>query len=276
MRKILLLVFCTGLMVSTATGAPLLIEKAGNYLATGEMEMGLNNITYSNDKTEFKGMDLERKNSQILIPLFLRYTLNEDMEFSISVPYRSQTVEKTGGGESNSETASGLGNTSLSGKYSLMLDELALGGNLELGLPTGGKDFKQGVDMFPSVSARKGLGPFTVNANVGYKITGPYERDDDEETEANEGNIISLSAGTEYSYMKNLSFAAEFLYENLSKSEIDGEEVEGTDGSRSEIMCGLRFNQGDYRTKLGLGISLGEETYREYDYRILAGITYRL
>ncbi|MGM0441869.1 MAG: hypothetical protein ACQEQC_05575, partial [Elusimicrobiota bacterium] len=68
----------------------------------------------------------------------------------------------------------------------------------------------------------------------------------------------------------------EFLYENLSALEKDGEEISDTSGSRSEIIGGLRYNRDSYRTKLGLGISLGDETYRTYDYRIFAGITYKL
>ena len=276
MRKFVLSFVFTGIMCSAVFGSPLLIEKAGNYLNPREFEAGLNNVTYSLDRTEYEGVDLETDVSQIFVPLFGRYAWNDTMEFSATIPYRLQTVKTTTGGETDSDTDSDLGNAGVAGKYNFLLDGLILSGNLKLGLPTGGDDFKQGFDIYPSISIRKNVEPVIVNANLGYKLTGSYELDDETGTEINPGDILSLGGGLEYPFSEEITFAGELIYENLTSLQRDGTEIDGTDGSRTEIIGGLRLNRGSYRTKLGLGVSLGEETYREYDYRIFAGITYRL
>ena len=74
--------------------------------------------------------------------------------------------------------------------------------------------------------------------------------------------------------MTHVNWIGEFIYDSLSESSSAGVTQSGSSGGRMELVLGGRYNTGDLKTKLGVGLSLGDEKYRAYDYRIIAGVTY--
>lgn len=79
----------------------------------------------------------------------------------------------------------------------------------------------------------------------------------------------------EYPTSKNVSLLSEFIFQWFATDLIiNGVKQDNSVGNRMESMVGVRARFGNIKTKLGIGFSLGEEKSREYDYRIIIGISY--
>ena len=112
-----------------------------------------------------------------------------------------------------------------------------------------------------------------MNVNLSYDLKGSYT--DENSVDQKPGNVLGLGVGAEKMYY-GINWGAEFLYNSLSTSSSAGVTQTGSDGSQMDLVLGGRYNKGNLKTKLGLDLSLGDETYRQYDYKILAAVTYLL
>jgi hypothetical protein len=284
MRKVLV---CLGLLLGTASlllAEPLLLEQADNVLTPKTLEFGLANITYQSDVADITNAAgttvLKLTNTAYSVPLYGRYAFNGRLEGWTFIPYNSTSSksEITGGASATSDT-SGLSDPAIGAKYTLTDNFLQKGWKIGaagiVNLPVGDKKFRQGLDIEPLIAARKEIEKMFVNINLGYTLNQEYE--DENSIKQKPGDVLSAGVGIEYPLaIKSFNFEGigEFIYQNLGESKIAGVAQTGSAGSRMDLIIGARYNSGSWKTKLGLDLSLGEEKYRAYDYRIIAGVTY--
>ena len=150
-------------------------------------------------------------------------------------------------------------------------------GKLSLSLTTGASStklpgiFKQGMDITPLFAATKDVGPCVLNVNLSYDIKGSFT--DENSVKQQPGSVLSLGVGAEKMYA-GINWGAELIYNSLSTSKVNDVTQTGSDGSQTDLVLGGRYNSGNWKTKLGVDLSLGSEEYRVFDYRVIAAVTY--
>jgi hypothetical protein len=263
---------------------PLVLEQAGNVLKQGTLEAGLADISYQTDETKITDSagDVAYTITRTVfnVPLYARYAFTPSIEAFLNIPYSSVSQKTELTGSSSSESDAGLADPTVAGKYSFAFKSWDLAAAAFFTLPAG-KDstdmpssFKRGLAIKPLLAARKGFGDLTFNANLSYTLNSEYT--DENDVKQKYGDVLNLGAGVEYP-VKNISgllLIGEAFYNSLGEAKSAGEAQSGTSGSQYDIVIGGRYNTGNWKTKLGLDLSLGEEKYRAYDYRIIAGVSY--
>jgi hypothetical protein len=285
MKKLFFLLSLCAVCVSSVLAEPLLLEQATNVLPQKGLELGLSDILYQYDTTDIENAGgttvLTITQSSVLVPLYLRYAFSNKIEGILDLPYLSQTLKSETTGSSTSTTESGLSDPVLGVKINLKDEE----GSIKLGVaalvkaPFGDAKFRQGFNIQPLLLASKELGSSVLNANLSYNMTGEYEDDDTAKTKINPGDVLQLGLGLEhplYASCSCLTGIAEFIYQSLGESTVASVAQSGSSGARMDLALGVRFNKGSLKAKLGFALSLGEEKYRQYDYKIIAGISYLL
>jgi hypothetical protein len=274
MRKLLVMVL---LVVSAGAlyAEPLLLQQADNVLQPKTLEVGLSDILYQYDLTKITdaagNVVQENKVSATLVPLFARYGISPKLEAMLQVPY--ETLNTDFGGVTASKSA--LADSVIGVKYVLADD-----GNVKKGLalvfsvPTGDSAFRHGIDIEPVFSLRK-VGPRgACNFNLSYDITTEYS--DANSFKQNPGDVLSVGIGIERTakFSDNFTWITEFVYRSITQASSAGVATPNSSGSQMDWSVGGRYNTGDWKTKLGLGLALGDESYRTYDYKVIAGVTY--
>ena len=280
MKKFLAL---TAVLLSGAasfiSAEPLVLEKAGSTIGANVIELGLTDINYRHDYTIFvddAGNELSKLTSSSLsAPLFCSYGVTDRIEAFLQMPYVSAATKSEAGGSSSTDSKAYLADQVIGGKISLLDGDYKFGAGLSLALPFGEKKYRAGYDITPLMALSRDLGAAVVNANLSYDLTAEYT-DDSSQVKLNPGDVLSLGIGAEFACKKieSVSLLAEFLYSSIGQSSIAGTAQSGSSGSRMELDLGARYNRGSLKTKFGFGLSLGEEKFRSYDYRIIAGLTY--
>lgn len=288
MRKTVVVMAVLAFGLSFAVAEPLMLEQAGTVNEKGMLEMGLGDISYQTDLVTLlnpAGIEVSKlTNTSTVFSLYSRYAFSEKIECTLNIPYLmlSSKQEPVGGAATTTDDA-GLGDVQASAKYSF--DQCGRCGwltaaGLALSLPTGKQStkfpesFRNGLNMKPSFMASKGLGKYSANINLSYEITAEYEDASDFKTKQDPGDVLSAGVGLEYPKSERTSFIGEFVYKSLSESKSAGAAVSGSSGSQMDLVCGLRHNRAGLKTKIGLVLALGDEKYRTYDYKIIAGLTY--
>jgi hypothetical protein len=272
MKKLLTLTLLT-VLAAPLCAEPLLLEQADKVLQPGTLEAGLGDMIYQNDTvklTDAAGTVVkDYAVTATVIPVTARLALNEKFEASLAVPYN--TVTSNFSGASVSESA--MADASLGIKYVLSDGEAKKTGLiLRMSLPTGDKKFRQGMDIQPVLSFRKIGGKRTWNLNIAYDMTAEYE--DANSIKNNPGDVLSAGLGFEKARNEKLTWISELVFRSISSASNAGVTTTDSAGTQMDWSLGARINSGDWKKKLGLVIAFGDETYRTYDYRVLAGVTY--
>jgi len=261
---------------------PLTLEQAGNVLKPNTLEVGLNDISYMSDDVKLTNsagtVVATLTDTNFVIPAFARYDFTPNIEAAISIPYSSVSFKSDiTGGASTTSSDSGLVDPKISGKYSCMYNGWNVAGQLGLSIPMGSKStvvpgaFREGFNIQPLLAATKDVGPVVLDINLSYNMTGEFT--DETSVKQDPGDVLSLGVGAEKLY-KDINWCAEFVFNNLSSSSINSTSVSGSSGSQMDLVLGGRYNKDNIKTKLGIDLSLGDEQFRAYDYRIVAGITW--
>ena len=286
MKKLLLMLLVLMFGVRYLAAEPLTLEQAGNVLDKGKLELGLADVAYQTDESKFTdsgGNVLATiTNTATIVPFYARFAFTSHLEAALNVPYSSVSYEeKPTGGTKTSYSDEGLADPTIMGKYSVGLGsewDLALAASFTLPegaqskvFPMGGV-FQQGTNIKPLVAVRKKINDETaLNLNVSYNVEGSFT--DEYKVKEAPGNVLSAGIGAERSLI-GINWIGEFIYNNLEQSSFAGVVQKKSDGSQMDLVLGLRYNYGHLKTKLGVDISLGDETYRTYDYRVIAGLSF--
>ena len=284
MRKMLCLsamLLCAGGMMVMAGAEPLLLEQATNTLKPKTLEVGISELSYQSDQvtiTDANGAEtLKITNTVTSLPLYLKYAFTGDIEGLLQLSNNSVTSKSEAGGASLSSDSSGMGDPVAGVKFALSKGDIQWGAGAMLSLPMGDKKYREGLTTAPFVAARRELGVLSLNAQLSYALTGEYD-DDASQQKVNPGDELGLGAGIEYIVPQNkaLSLIGEVSYQSFGESSVAGTAVKSSEGARMDINLGMRYQAGNVKTLLGVVVATGEEKYREYDYRVLAGVTYLL
>lgn len=279
MRKVFAVISVVFLCSAAALAEPLALQQAKNVLEPGMLELGFGDLNYQTDVTKFTdGTQLTR--TATITSLYSRYSFSGCVEGSINIPYLSLSSKTESSGSPVTADDSGLGDPVLSFKYVINDSGLESAAGVGISIPVGKQSdkfpesFRNGVSFKPEFVLSKNLEKYIINLNLSYELTGEYEDASAAKTKQNPGDIISLGVGVEYPKWENTSLIGEFVYNNILQASTAGSSVSGSSGSQMDLICGLRYNKNSFRTKLGIDLSLGDEQFRDYDYRIIAGITY--
>jgi len=285
MRRLLLCVAVFVAQTGFLFAEPLVLEQADNVLAPKTAEVGLADIAYQYDQakiTDNSGNTVNTlTNTAIIVPLFARYAVNPKLECKVSIPYTSlNNKSEPTGGASITATDAGLSDQTIGAKYKLYDNIWKISGAADINVPLGQKSstitsgFRNGLNIKPAVLVSREWKKLRWNFNLAYDYKSEYS--DENSVKQKLGDELSAGIGAEYDYakVKGLTVIAEFIYDSLQSATSAGSTVSGSSGSRMDGVIGARFNKGNIKTKLGLDISLGDEKYRLYDYKIIAGITY--
>jgi hypothetical protein len=284
MRKVLLSCALILAQAGLLMAEPLVLEQAGNVLKPKTLEVGSSDISYQADETKLTDdagtVVTTVKRTSFVIPVTARYAFTSKIEGLLMLPYNMVgSKSEPAGGSSTSDSEAGLGDPTLLGKCSFAYKGWDLAAAAAFAIPMGKEsedfpdNFRQGFNVKPLVAARKGFGKVVMNGNLSYNMAGEYT--DANDVKRKPGDVLSLGLGGEFVCPKTgINWIGEFIYGSLSDSAIDGVTQSGSSGSRMDLVLGGRYNTGNWKTKLGLDLSLGEEKYREYDYKIIAGVTY--
>ena len=277
MRKAIL----TAVIVITAAGMacadPLLLRKASNELDKGELEFGISYFSYQNDVVKFvddaDNVVREDNNTSMEIPLYVNYGITDKVESYIYVPYFMDSSKSESGGQSTTSDESYMGDPSIQVKGNIADSCCKMGAGAGLTLPMGDEEHRGGLDISGLLAMRKEMAVLTLNGEVTYTLTGEYE---ESAIKTNPGDNIGIGVGIEHPVkpVEGLILIGELLYNSFGEAKIDGEAMSDTSGSKTDAVIGMEFSRGRICTNLGLALSLGSEKYREYDYKVLAGITY--
>jgi len=274
MRKLLvavLLVASAGVLYSE----PLLLQQADNVLQPKTLELGLSDILYQYDLTDITNAAgvtvLENKVTATIVPVYARYGITPKLEATLQLPY--ETLNTDSGGATTSKSA--LADSIIGVKYVLGDDgDLKKGLACVFSVPTGDSAFRRGFDIQPVFSLRRIIPHGAINFNLAYDITAEYS--DVNSVKQNPGDVLSAGVGLERSadFSENFTWITEFVYRSLSEASSAGITTANSSGSQMDWDLGARYDTGDWRTKLGFALALGDETYRTYDYKVIAGVTY--
>lgn len=283
-RSLMLATVVAGLSV-LSYAEPLLLEKAGNVLSPGTLEAGIGNFAYQTDTTEFINeagtVVLTHHNAAVTVPFYARFAFTDSIETYVSIPH-SYLFAKTepAGAEATSITDAGLADPSLAGKYSFQYSGWDISGAAEVSIPAGkassefNSGFRQGLNITPLFAAGRKFGAIGLNTNLSYRVSGEYE--DEAKVKTDTGNELLVGAGIEVPCRNNekLLWLGEVLYKNVTEHKLAGIIQQDTEGEHINLIVGARYNKGSIKAKLGIDFAVGEEKHRDYDYRIVAGLTY--
>jgi len=277
---------CGAVLVVAATllnAEPLVLRQATNVLDKSTLELGIGNFTYQSDETKFlnsSGAETSATYTKTgtLIPVFARYGFTRTVEGTLLIPYRSSVIKNEQSGTSLTAADSGLGDVDAGIKVNVLDSEWKAGVGGNISLPVGDKKFREGFAIAPLVAVSRSYKEITFNANLSYAISGEYEAEDAEKTKTDPADILTFGIGAEYPVKayKGLNAIGEFIYQNLTETVKAGVSQSGTAGSRMDLALGARYNAGSLKTTVGLLCALGDEKYRDYDYKLLFGLTYLL
>jgi len=282
MRNVFFVAVVMLLNAGIVAAEPLVLEQAGNVLQPRTLEIGLSDISYQVldvKLTNTAGNVADTKtDTTFIVPFYARYAFTPRVEATLSVPYSYVSDQDTPAGAS-SVTAydSGLADPALFGKYSFALKGWDLSAGVGFQFASGKQSntlpstFRQGFNFKPLIAARKIYRGTTFNANVSYNATSEYT--DENGVKQQQGSVLSAGVGAEHARF-GINWIGELIYNSLSQASSAGVSVANSAGSQTDLVLGARYGKGSIKTKFGVDISLGDETYRAYDYKIIAGITY--
>lgn len=289
MKKFVSTVVLSLFIAGPLLAQPILLEQASNVVPAKTLEIGIDNLEYSSDVTEFEDTDETLTRTSLIIPLIARYAYSNSVEATLTIPYTSLSYKDETGGASTSVSDAQLSDLSIAVKKSVVSGAWNLAAGLALSLPTGSQsddfplEFKKGLNVTPVLAASKGFTcpvtglAMTFDANLSYALTGEY--DDKADVKRDPADVLTAGLGLEHAlpgalFEKDLTLGAEFFYKNLSDQKNDGVTTP-TAGSQLDLVLGGRWAASkDIKTKLGVAFSFGEEKYREFDWKLLLGVTY--
>jgi len=296
MRKAIISLLSLTLLASGLFAQPFLLEQATNVVPAKTLEVGIDNLSYQSDYTEISNTTIKLTNTALIVPVIARYGVTNDIEAILTIPYRSLSQKLEVGGNSTTTDDAQLADIHIAGKKTIVLPESwgltdwNFGGMLDLSLPTGFQsdkfraEFRNGMNIKPLVAASKEFSPnlplvkdVTFNANISYNITSEYTPKS-WTSKLDPSDVMEIGVGAESPcvMVDGLNRILELDYRTLSDQKVAGTAVSGTSGSQMDLLIGARYTSfcGLIKSKLGFVLSLGDEKYRTYDYKIVAGITY--
>lgn len=264
---------------------PLILEQASPVVKKGQMEAGIENLSYGTDSTEITDTTIKITQTTMNVPLSARYGVTDTIEASLTLPMQSLAYKQTNGGFTVTDISdSKMADAILTGKKSFdAVSGIDMSASLGLTLPTGAKsdkfitEFKKGTNITPAVQASRQFNFCRVNANLSYAITGEFEANNTAKTKVNPSDILSLGIGAERPCMmnKDVTIIAEFIINSLSDASVGGTTVTDSGGTQMDLALGARYTiKQNIKTKLGIDLSLGDEKNRTYDWKVIAGVTY--
>ena len=285
MRRLLLCLAVLAASAGMLLAEPLVLEQADPVLAPKTVEVGLSEIDYNYDKaiiTDSSGNTVTTlTNTALIVPAFARYAVNSKLECKAAIPYSSlSNKSEPASGTATTTTDAGMADPTIGAKYKIYEGMCKISAAADINVPLGQKStkiasaFLNGWNIKPGILASKEWKKLRWNLNVTYNYKGEYT--DENSTKQKPGDELAAGVGAEYDCTKvhGLTFIAEAVYDSLQSAKSAGSTVSGSSGARMDGIIGARWNKGNIKTKLGLDLSLGDEKYRAYDYKILAGITY--
>lgn len=266
---------CPLYLTGTLAAEPLILEQPEKAQGPGTLELGLGDIIYQNDAvklTDSAGTVVSDYSvTATVVPVTARLALNDVYEVSLAVPYNSVSSNQSGASVSNSAMA----DASAGIKYTVRDGETVKSGfGLALSLPTGDKKFREGMNIRPFYAYKLTNGRKAWLFNLAYNMTGDYN--DVNDVKSSPGDILSAGIGIEKYRTENFTWITEFLFSSIGASSFNSASQTDSSGSRMDWSLGARYNTGDWKTKLGVVLALGDEAYRTYDYKVVAGVTYLL
>jgi|GEM_PF-2591859 len=290
MKKIISSLVAVVVLTSGLFAQPLLLEQATNVVPQKTLEVGIDNLTYQSDLTEITGTTIKLTDTALIVPVIARYGVTNDIEAMLTIPYMSLSQKIEIAGNSATTEDAQLADIHIAGKKSMVLSNgWNLAGMLDLSLPTGSQsdkftaEFRNGMNIKPLVAASKNFSnvplakELTFNANLSYNLTGEYEPKSSG-TKFDPADVVEIGVGAESPcvLVNGLNRILELNYRTLSEQKVAGTAITGTSGSQMDLVIGARYTflSGLLKSKLGFVLALGDEKYRTYDYKIVAGVTY--
>ncbi|MCK9582007.1 MAG: transporter [Endomicrobiales bacterium] len=296
MRKAIVSLLSVTFLASGLFAQPLLLEQATNVVPQKTLEVGIDNLSYQSDVAEITNSTIKLTNTALIIPVVARYGVTNDIEAMLTIPYMSLSQKLEIGGNSATTEDAQLADIHIAGKKTIVLPESwgltgwNLGAMLDLSLPTGSQsdkfttEFRNGMNIKPLVAASKNFSSnvsfakeLTFNANISYNLTGEYEPKS-WGVKLDPADVLEIGVGAESPcvLVNGLNRILELNYRTLSEQKVAGTAIAGTSGSQMDLVLGARYTflSGLLKSKLGFVLALGDEKYRTYDYKIVAGVTY--
>lgn len=277
MKKILLI--CLGLIIFSA-GAyaePILTEQVKG-VGANNLEVGL--VIYQGVDTWEWDSSITGENSLSLtvIQAALKYGVNDQLQLSLNLPYRSWKSEIEVNGASSSSDDSGLGQIGIGAKYGLN-EMLAVG--LDIQTPTGDvdKSLGEGTNVGLLLACAHEFKLVTISGNIGYIMKSEYE--DEHAVKRDPADPLILRATVEYP-LNQFSPFAEVQAHFFGKSKIAGNDITDSGGSTMDLLIGSQYKVDNFKAKLGLQWAMGDENlragwmqfYDSWDWKIVAAVSY--
>jgi len=283
MKRLLAVLSLLVMALGSAYAQPLTLDQAANVVEPKTIEIGIDGLTYSYDYTEFLNTNPTEKLTQtrLYIPIFARYLFPKDIEGTLTIPYQSLSAKMESGSTALSDNSDSKLSDIVIGAKKLVYDkDYKISVGLNLSLPTGSQsdkfpaEFRNGLNIDPRIAASRMFGAWTVDANLQYLMRSEFTGKDDNKYKL--GDILTLGVGVEHACMmnRNITWVGEFVFNSKGQQSVNGTATPDTAGSQMDLVLGGRYNKGDWKTKAGIALSLGDEQFRDHDWQVILGATY--
>ena len=279
--KILISLFLSVITVSFLYAEPLTLEQAQNVLEKDNMETGIDVHFgyYSWTVAEVANTEYVRK--ELVVPLFIKYGIDEKTELKCIIPFKVLSGSTTG---LDDNKVNGLGAIVIGAKYNFVEDSdeaPAVAMAINLDLPTGNpkKVLRESGSLGEGFNW-EGLGIITksiskvinLTVNIGYKGKSKYTNTND--AKVTPGGILEYGAEIEYKSASEFTILCEAYGTKYNDFKIDENVQSGTGGRAFDIIPGIRLKTGSLKTKLGVAIPVGPVTNQTYNFKVIGGISY--
>lgn len=276
---------------SWAMAEPVFMPQATSVVKQKQLETGVD-VQYGYQKSELENsVGTTFLNRVLVVPVWARYGLLDTLETHLTVPI-VHAIDSSEGISSFHNEDGGLGNMQVGAKWNFMNAPMPLAVGLDLDLPTAntsnntaalGQRYNHQVEqgfnghLFLSGDTPTYAEMLTGHVMVGYMNTATYTTATG--TRFNPSDLMTFGASLDLDMKKwvnGLMMSGEMvgntaLTHSRTNSTIDGNHDMG---QVLEVGPALRYQMGAWRTKAGVLFDAGPATYRAYNYRLLAGVSY--
>jgi len=261
----------------TVSAEPLTIEQAPNVLEKGQFELGFE-AAFGMD--EYKtvnnpGVDYTRTTGSL--NLFTKYGFSSDKEMLIRVPYVWWDLKTKTAATTVSNSENGIGDFEVFFKHVYNpadVDMIRMGIALGFSFPTGKEEdfLGAGFDWSPRLIFSRIFGRYMFDLNMGYDFRGYYYDETGVEIDPGDAYIYGVSVGRPLADCYTL--LAEVSGETFKEERYNNTKILQTDGTRVDLIPGIRYHKGSLKAKFGFAVALGSETSRLYDWKVITGVSY--
>ena len=248
------------ILISSIYTEPIMVEQADFFIQPGKsLEIGIGG-SYGYAKYFYAAAPtVEYENKNIVIPAFLRFKFNENIELSVRGNYRM--LEET----EFSVNKSGIGYAEAAGKLKIF-DGCSF--KLQGDIPAGNADISavEGLNLGARLLLTVKLNPLLLHLNGGYTYTFAYTVNG---MQVDPGNYIFGGASLEYE-MGGINPLIEFIVSSVGKATLGGVES-AAEPLLMDIVPGFSLQIDNIKIKAGLAYSL--DSYNIYNWKVVSTVS---